>query len=89
MDFVKKYLRRSHNQEDQLKELAKFIKTRYSYQEGLGEISRQKSKLVVDVDEDFCNLARDIKRLNPKLVEVRTSCRSSRAPSRRNSIDRS
>ncbi len=93
MDFLRqtrnRYFRRSNtHQSEKVKELAKFIANRYSYQEGL-VVTPGTSKIIVEVDEEDDKLGRDIKKLNPKLVEVRTSCRSSRANSRRPSIDKS
>lgn len=92
MDFFrsvkKRCVRRSQTNDDKLRELAKFIQNRYSYQEGLIDVSQQSTKVVVEVDEESKHL-HQLKTLNPKLVEVRTSCRSSRVSSRRPSFDRS
>lgn len=89
MDFLRhvkrKYSRKSDNQDAKIKELAKFIQNRYSHQEGLVEVTYQKSKVVVDVDENHDSLGLHIKKVNPELVEVRTS----RVNSRRTSLDRS
>ena len=60
-----------------IKEIAKFIEHRYSYEEGLVQVTCDKSKIIVHINEDCENcvpkdLASGIETLNPKLITVRT-----------------